>query len=102
MTGGRGPKAKGYAFEREAVKAFQGAGWEARRAFGSNGEALGLDSDVDLVASKGNVQLKCQNKRRAALASFLTPSDHVDVVLIRQDRGETLIIMPLKKFLEVV
>jgi Holliday junction resolvase len=96
MAGGRGPKAKGSAFERECVKAAQYHGLEAKRAWGSNGEALGLTSDVDCVIGK----LTAQCKRRKRLPDYLVPPEGVDLVLTRADNGPALVIMRFEQFLE--
>ena len=98
MTGGRAPKAKGTGFEVQCVKDFQTAGWKAKRAWGSNGKALGLTEDVDILAD----DLRIQCKRKKALAVFLKPTETVDAVLLREDRGKTLIIIELARFLKLV
>jgi Holliday junction resolvase len=98
VKGGRAPKQKGTSFERECVDTFKEAGWEAKRAWGSNGRALGLTEDVDILAKDWKIQCK----RKARIAEYVKPSGNVDAVLIREDRGETLIVLRLSKFLEAV
>ncbi len=85
-------KAKGNRFEREIVNEAKKAGFTAIRAWGSNGQSLGLHEEVDLTIGKEH-KIKIQAKCRKKLASFLLPSVHVDAVVCKQDRGETLIIM---------
>ena len=86
---GHPSKAKGNAYERELVKQSEESGLEAKRAWGSNGQSLGMHEEVDcLIAGK-----KVQAKRRKAIASYLKPTEHVDVVAFREDRGDTLILM---------
>jgi|TARA_R100000093_G_C1868666_1_gene50636 Holliday junction resolvase len=92
-------KAKGNRFEREIVNEAKKAGFTAVRAWGSNGQSLGLHEEVDLTIGK-NPLVKIQAKCRKKLASFLLPSEHVDAVVCKQDRGETLIIMRFDDWLD--
>ena len=91
-------KRKGNAFERELVKQAKDSGLEAQRAYASNGEALGHHAEVDLVVNGKRIQAK----RRKALASFLRPSEHVDAVAVRQDHGETLVLLTWWEYLELI
>ena len=85
-------KAKGNRFEREIVNKLTSLGIQAKRAWGSNGAALGMHEEVDvLIGSDFKIQAKCRKK----IASFLIPTEHVDAVVCKQDRGEMLIIMRL-------
>lgn len=94
-------KRKGNAYEREIREAFRAAGLRCVRAFGSNGESLTTDdgrpcsSDVDLVVEG---RLKVQAKRRKQIASYLAPPEGAHVAIIREDRGESLVTMPLDLF----
>jgi len=92
-------KAKGNRFEREIVKIAKNRGFESQRAWGSNGQALGMHEEVDLTLGK-NPKMKIQAKCRKSLASFLQPTEHVDAVVCKQDRGETLIILRFEDWLE--
>ena len=92
-------KQKGNRFEREIVNKAIQSGLTAKRAWGSNGAALGMHEEVDLVIGK-EPEIKIQAKCRKKLASFLQPSEHVDAVICKQDRGETLIILRLEDWLE--
>ena len=92
-------KAKGNRFERELVNRAKDSGLTAKRAWGSNGAALGMHEEVDLVIGK-EPEIKIQAKCRKSLASFLQPSEHVDAVVCKQDRGETLIILRFEDWLE--
>tara|TARA_R100001594_G_scaffold148552_2_gene204029 strand:+ start:220 stop:546 length:327 start_codon:yes stop_codon:yes gene_type:complete len=92
-------KAKGNRFEREVVNKAIQSGLTAKRAWGSNGASLGMHEEVDLVIGR-EPQVKIQAKCRKSLASFLQPSEHVDAVVCKQDRGETLIILRFEDWLE--
>ena len=92
-------KQKGNRFEREIVNKAIQSGLTAKRAWGSNGASLGMHEEVDLVIGK-DPEIKIQAKCRKSLASFLQPSEHVDAVVCKQDRGETLVILRLEDWLE--
>ena len=90
-------KAKGNRFEREIVNKLTSLGITAKRAWGSNGASLGMHEEVDVLLGKDfKIQAKCRKK----LASFLVPTEHVNAVVCKQDRGETLIIMRFDDWLE--
>ena len=92
-------KQKGNRFEREVVNKAVQSGLTAKRAWGSNGAALGMHEEVDLGIGK-EPEIKIQAKCRRKLASYLIPSEHVDAVVCKQDRGEVLIILRFEDWLE--
>ena len=89
--GGKAPRKKGFGFEREVVNAAKDAGLYARRAYGSDGRALGLHSEVDLIVG----ELHLQAKRTKQVAAKYRPSQHVDGVVFREDRGYTFVMLKL-------
>jgi len=93
-------KAKGNRFEREIVKIAKDRGFESQRAWGSNGQALGMHEEVDLTLGK-NPKMKIQAKCRKSIASYLIPTEHVDAVVCKEDRGEPLIIMRFSEWLDM-
>jgi Holliday junction resolvase len=95
---GRSPKRKGSAFERELVNEAKARGFEAERAYGSNGRALGESEEVDLVVQGCRIQAK----RRATLASYLQIPEGADAVVFRQDRGPTLALIPWDTLLTLI
>ena len=88
-------KVKGNTFEREIVRLFESYGIDCKRAWGSNVQSLGLHEEVDCLAQG---DLRIQAKRRKKIASWLKPSEVVDAVVVREDRGETYIIIRLEEF----
>ena len=88
-------KVKGNTFEREVVRLFESYDIECKRAWGSNGQSLGLHEEVDCLAQG---DLRIQAKRRKKIAKWLKPSEVVDAVVVREDRGETYIIIRLEEF----
>ena len=90
-------KVKGNTYEREIVAKFEEYGIECKRAWGSNGQALGHHEEVDCLA---HGELRIQAKRRKSIAKWLKPSIFVDAVTVREDRGENYILLRLDDFLE--
>ena len=76
---------KGYSGEVEVVKILQDLGFDARRSFGSDGRAFGEASDIDVKATKDDLTLLVQVKRRKKIASYLE-FKNANVVMVRQDR----------------
>lgn len=92
-------KSKGNRFERLVVTLTQEAGIPAKRAWGSNGAALGHHEEVDvLIDDKIKVQCKCRKK----IAEWMTPNENVDIQLIKEDRGMPLVVMPYEDYLELL
>ena len=90
-------KVKGNTYEREIVAKFQEQGIKCKRAWGSNGQALGHHEEVDCLA---HGELRIQAKRRKNIAKWLKPSVFVDAVVVREDRGQNFILLRLDDFLE--
>jgi hypothetical protein len=91
-------KNKGNGYERELVNAAKDAGLESKRAYASDGRSLGMHETVDLLID----DKKIQAKRRKSIAAFMKPTEHVDAVAIRQDRGDTLIVITLQEYFELI
>jgi Holliday junction resolvase len=91
-------KRKGNAYERELVQAAKDAGLAGERAYASNGRALGHAEDVDCVIGGKRVQAK----RRKALPAYLRPTETVDAVAFREDRGGTLVMITLTEWLDLL
>ena len=90
-------KQKGNRFERLIVDKAQSYGVAAERAWGSNGRALGFHEEVDvLLEGEIRVQAKCRKK----IAQWIKPSVFVDAVVVKDDRGESYIILRYDEFLE--
>jgi hypothetical protein len=91
-------KNKGNNYERELVNEAIQEGIPAKRAYASNGRSLGMHEEVDCLVGGFRIQAK----RRKNVAAHLIPSEHVDCVATRSDRGETLVIMRWDDWLELV
>jgi len=89
-------KQKGNRFERMIVDKAKSYGIGAERAWGSNGRSLGMHEEVDvLLEGDLRIQAKCRKK----IAEWLKPSEVVDAVVVREDRGDTYIILRYDEFL---
>ena len=101
---GRAPKRKGTTFERDVVNIARAHGLEAERAYGSNGRSLGHHEQVDLVITVPGIgELTVQAKRRKHLPGYILPDTHrTDLVVLREDRGEAVVCITLKRFLELI
>ena len=89
-------KAKGNRFEREIVDAIELHDIKAVRAWGSNGKAFGHHEEVDILI---NDEIKVQAKVRKALPKWIAPSEHVDVQIIKEDRGKMYVVQELNDWL---
>jgi Holliday junction resolvase len=96
-------KRKGNAYETELVKHLQRDGFRAVRAWGSNGKALGESEEVDLVLTDGNgSRWRVQAKRRARIADYIKPPADTELVFVREDRGETLVVMSYQTLINLL
>ena len=59
-----------------------------------------MHEEVDLTLGK-NPKMKIQAKCRKSIASYLIPTEHVDAVVCKEDRGEPLIIMRFSDWLDM-
>lgn len=92
-------KTKGNSYERELVSQLQDAGYSVKRAWGSDGRSMGYTEDVDILAKKDKKKLKIQAKRRKSIPKWLA-FGNCDLVMCREDRGETIVLMKLKDWLK--
>lgn len=85
-------KAKGNRFERECVDKLKDMGLkDVKRSWGSNGQALGLTEDVDILADG----IKIQCKVRKTTPKWLELGN-CDMVLFKQDRSDIFVIQKLE------
>lgn len=92
-------KAKGNRFEKLVEQMSIDAGVNAKRAWGSNGAALGHHEEVDVLL---NNEIKIQCKVRKKIADWMMPSEHVDIQVIKEDRGIPYAVLPYDDYLELI
>ena len=100
-------KAKGNRFEKECVEIAEQHGFQAKRAWGSDGRSIGKDAEVDVVinyllSSEMEREMDVQCKVRNKIAQYLLPPDSCDITLIKQDRGEIYATIRYKDLLELI
>ena len=89
-------KAKGNRFEREIVQAVELHDIKCVRSWGSNGRAFGHHEEVDILIDD---DIKVQAKVRKALPKWIKPSEHVDIQVIKEDRGKIYVVQELNDWL---
>ena len=87
---------KGNSLEREIVRLCEIWNVLCKRAWGSNGAAMGEHPEVDCVIGD---DYKVQAKVRKKLPKYLIPSEEVDAVVFKQDRGEVLMLIRFEDWL---
>ena len=90
-------KDKGNRFERFLVKLIESFYIRARRAWGSNGQALGMHEEVDVLMDE---EIRIQAKCRKSLPKYLGMTEEVDMVAFKEDRGETYFLVRASDFLK--
>jgi len=96
-------KRKGYTAENQLVHLFRNSGVKAERCPLSGG-AVGRWRGFDLLADMFGREFKIENKIQARgfknLYDWLLP-DTVDMLVVRRDRAEPLVVITLEKFIEL-
>jgi len=105
-------KSKGNRFERlivDMTKDFFEESWnhkdffeekiKVKRAWGSNGAAMGQHEEVDiLIGDDFKIQAKC----RKAIGQWMIPNENVNAQVVKGDREEPLIVMKYDDWLEML
>ena len=89
-------KQKGNRFERMIVDKAKSYNIDGERAWGSNGRSLGMHEEVDVLIED---DFRVQAKVRKKLPAYLIPSEDVDAVVFKQDRGEVLMLVRFEDWL---
>ena len=95
-------KRKGCKFERDCCNKAELFEIPSKRAWGSDGRSMGLHQEVDIVLGdkKHSDEMHVQCKIRKRLPSYIFPKENVvDSHLIREDRGETYIVLRYDDYL---
>jgi hypothetical protein len=100
MTGGRSPRRKGNRAERAIVAYLQGQGFAAERVplSGSAGGSYVGDITVPLLGIDRTVEVKVRGNGFRELYRWL---DGRDLLIVRADRLEPLVILPLRVAAEI-
>lgn len=100
---GKASRDKGARYERELVNAFKEMGLDAIRV-PLSGMTDYAKNDIEVTANfAGKPVYSGEAKRRKQLPKIITEAlDGADFAAFRQDNGETLIVLPLKTFGELL
>jgi len=100
MSGGRSPRAKGNRVERELVALLQRAGIAAERVplSGSAGGSYIGDLSIPLLGVDRCCEVKVRGNGFLRLYDWLAGRD---LLIIRADRREPLVVIPLKLAVEI-
>ena len=112
MSGGRAPKQKGNRIERECrseerrvgVNIAKDFGFEARRAWGSDGRSLGWSEEVDIEIKIPKIyrRFHFQVKGRKKIADYLKPAEEIYGQILKEDRGEIYVTIRYKELLSLL
>ena len=96
-------KIKGNTYERELVNYFTDKGLDSERTRGSDGRSLGMAEDVDgyFKLTRTGKKIKWQAKRRKTIPKWLATGNS-DIVLVREDRGDTHVVIDLDLFMQLI
>ncbi len=100
MTGGRASREKGNRLERALVCALQDAGFAAERVplSGAARGRFGGDLSVPILGVDRRVEVKCRGNGFRQLYTWL---DGADLLIVRADRCEPLVVLPLQLAIEI-
>jgi Holliday junction resolvase len=101
--GGKSPRQKGDRDERQLVKLLQLAGFAATRMPLSGGGSrntryTGFDVTVPLLGADRRVEVKVRGNGFVELYRWL---ERVDLLVVRADRREPLVVVPLRLAIEI-
>jgi len=95
-------KVKGNNYEREVRNQAAERGIDAKRAYASDGRALGHCEGVDLDIAGTRIQAKKRKKLLAGIKKDFLPGEGVDAVVFRENRGISHITMRLDYWLDLL
>jgi Holliday junction resolvase len=100
MTGGHASRQKGNRTERAIVRLLQERGFAAERVplSGAARGRFGGDVSVPVLGIDRRVEVKCRNGGFRKLYKWL---DGADLLIVRADRCEPLVVIPLKLAVEI-
>lgn len=101
---GKKSRTKGYGYEREIVNWHRDMGLRAERVPLSGGARYqGGGHDVDIYKAGRDAPLCCEAKRRKQLPAWLVGwLGSNDALFMRDDHGETLVVVPARVWVELV
>jgi Holliday junction resolvase len=100
---GRAPRRKGDRLEHALVRALQEHGFAAERVplSGSAGGSYTSNLTVPLLGRDLRIEAKARGTGFNQLYSWLNGADGADLLIVRADRSEPLVVVPLKLAIEI-
>ena len=99
---GKASRDKGARFEREVVNDLIAKGLKAQRV-PLSGATTFAKGDVEVIAGfDGTTRFTGECKRRADLPKIFEELGDFDFLAVREDRGETLVVIRLKTFADLL
>jgi Holliday junction resolvase len=95
---GKSQRTKGAAGERELVNILKAAGYEAKRVPLSGASWIKDDVITDLIKPDCRIEVKRRQNGFKQIYGWL--GDGADILAIRADRKEWLIVVPLRELIE--
>jgi hypothetical protein len=89
-------KQYGKKFEADLVKQANDMGFNAKRAWGSNGKSLGQHESVDMMIDDARFQ--CKTKQKLPQWLGYNP-EHMDGVIFKTLRGQAFVLIPYIDYL---
>ena len=94
-------KAKGSRYEKKVVDLLVSRGLvDTKRAWGSNGNALGCHAEVDVLSNGCKIQVKARKALPAIVRDALT--EHVDAAILYADRQAPVVVIKMEEFLHLL
>lgn len=94
-------KAKGNRAERKVVDLLVSRGLvDTKRAWASNGNALGCHEEVDVLSNGCKIQVKSRKALPAIIRDALT--EHVDAAILYADRQPPVVVIKMEEFLHLL
>ena len=95
-------KAKGNRFEKECCSIAEEFGFNAKRAWGSDGRSIGKSPEVDIVIGYKVQDFDIQCKVRNKIAQYIIPPQDCDFTVLKQDRGEVYACLKYEYLLNLI
>ena len=94
-------KNKGNGYERELVNQAKDIGLQAKRAYASNGQSLGLHEEVDCLIAGKRIQAKRRKKLLKGIQDMIGLLKHTDAVVFREDKCDSFVLVRWSDWLEL-
>ena len=95
-------KVKGNSFEIKVRNMFREKDIECVRAWGSDGRSLGMNEEVDVLATHKGIKYTIQCKVRKKIAQFFKPSEDIYAQVMQEDRDIPYAVVRLSDLIDLI